>query len=114
MKKVNTISVKIYVGLREGYTDRLHQIDEVYDLCQDYVDVVGLCVTVNPIRFIYKNGHEDGAEIGLINYPRFPSTKKEIKKHALGIAKLAMGRFNQNRISIVVGSKTIMIERGNK
>lgn len=40
--------------------------------CQQYCNVVGLCVTVTETNYIYSGGSEKGYIIGLINYPRFP------------------------------------------
>lgn len=34
----------------------------------------GLCVTIEPTTFIYTGGEESGFVVGLVNYPRFPST----------------------------------------
>jgi hypothetical protein len=34
----------------------------------------GLCVTIEPTTFIYTGGEEAGYVVGLLNYPRFPST----------------------------------------
>jgi len=42
----------------------------------------GLCVTIEPTTFIYTGGEESGYVVGLVNYPRFPSTNEEIKDRA--------------------------------
>jgi ferredoxin len=82
MKTVDTFYANIYVGMREEYSDKIHNIEDAYKICQDYCDTVGLCVTVTPTKYIYKNGEEDGIIIGLINYPRFPSTPFDIETTA--------------------------------
>jgi ferredoxin len=38
----------------------------------------GLCVTIEPTTYIYTGGEEQGYVVGLINYPRFPSTLEAI------------------------------------
>lgn len=43
----------------------------------------GLCVTVEPTTFIYTGGEEIGFRVGIVNYPRFPSTGEEL--HALAV-----------------------------
>ena len=109
VKNVETITAKIYLGLREGYTDKVYSIDEVKDLLQDYVNEVGLCVTVSPTTFIYKDGREEGVIIGLINYPRFPTTKEKLERTAEDIANKCKERYKQIRISIEYQDRTLMI-----
>lgn len=111
MKTVDTYYAKIYVGLREEYSDKIHKIEEAYGLCQEYCDSVGLCVTVTPTKYIYKNGEEDGIIIGLINYPRFPSTPFGIETTSLEIANKFLVAFNQLKVSVETQETTYMIER---
>ena len=92
-KSVETITANIYLGLRESYTDRIHSLEEVKDFLQEYVNRVSLCVTVSPTTFIYKDGREDGVVIGLINYPRFPTTREALKKQAEEIALLCKNKY---------------------
>jgi|SRR3989338_5311469 len=110
IKTVDTITAKIYLGLKEGYTCEVHTLDEVKDFLQEYVNTHGLCVTVTPTNFIYTNGREDGVVIGLINYPRFPKTKEEIRRTSEEIAELCKDRFGQKRLSIEYQDQTIMFE----
>lgn len=42
----------------------------------------GLCVTIEPTTFIYTGGEESGFVVGLINYPRFPSSPEAIIERA--------------------------------
>lgn len=110
MKSIETITAKIYLGLREGYTDRFHSLDDVKDFLQDYTDSIGLCVTITPTTFIYKDGREEGVIIGLINYPRFPTDKEKLEQTAEEIASLCKERYKQNRVSIEYRDRTIMLE----
>jgi hypothetical protein len=111
MKTVDTYYARIYVGMREEYSDKVHNIEEVYELCQDYCNSIGLCVTVTPTKFIYKNGEEDGVIIGLINYPRFPAMNEEIQNTAYDIAIKFLKSFNQLKVSVEFPEKTCMVER---
>ena len=111
MKSVKTIRCTIFVGLREQYEGPIHDIKVVEDFLERYCDEVGLCVTVKPTHFIYKNGNEPGVEIGLINYPRFPSTKEKILEHAYAITECLILILNQHRVSIVLDDETILVER---
>lgn len=108
--EVDTYQVTISLGLREQYTNKIHNINEVINICQEYCDDLGLCVTVTPTYFIYTNGKEDGCFIGLINYPRFPSTPEEIFNKAFDLICILKEKFNQLRVSIICSDKTVMIE----
>ena len=41
--------------------------DNVIRYCVDYCTNVGLCVTVTPTNYSYRNGSENGVIVGLIN-----------------------------------------------
>lgn len=108
---VSTYQVTISVGLREEYSDKLHDISTVLKICQEYVDSVGLCVTVTPTTFVYTNGSEPGALIGLINYPRFPELSDVINGHAYALAERLLFELNQHRVTIIMPGKTKTLER---
>ena len=108
----HTYEIKIYCGLRHGYskTEPLHDIEEVKSICQGYCDRNGFCVTVNPTEFIYTDGFEPGAIIGIINYPRFPKGIGELDTRALELAEILLNEMNQERVSVVTPRETIMLE----
>jgi hypothetical protein len=106
MKTVDSFNVQIWVGLREEYSDKIHNIQEVYDICSQICAYPGNCLTVTPTRFIYKEGWEDGVVIGLINYPRFPKEKQRLIYDSWEIAQRLMEEFKQLRVSITTPEKT--------
>ena len=110
MKTVSTFTATIYVGFRERYTDVVRPIDVAYTALQKYADNGGVCVTVTPTRFIYKNGSEEGAAVGLINYPRFPEDVAGLKTKAINLAQILMHAFRQLKVSIVFPDETVMLE----
>ena len=61
-------------------------VDMAKDKCLEYCTRVGLCVTVTPTTYMYRGGGCEGVIIGLINYPRFPSTTQQIWAHAMNLA----------------------------
>lgn len=61
-------------------------LGEARKTCRDFCMAVGLCVTVTPTEFIYTGGSETGVCIGLVNYPKFPSTPEEIWRKAKSLA----------------------------
>jgi hypothetical protein len=119
MKVKKTFWAKIALGFREGYSSKVHAIDEVYKTCHEYCDKVGLCVTVTPTRFIYSkgkgiaDGYEDGCFIELINYPRFPQSKYDVVGLAIDLAKIFLKDFSQQRISIIATDNTYLVEQND-
>ena len=112
-KDCKTYEARIYVGLRIGYSKKIHTLNIAYKICQDYCNKIGFCVTFTETQFIYKSGKEPGLIIGIINYPRFPKEEYKLNEHALTIAGLLLNKLEQNRISIVFKNKTIMIQNDN-
>lgn len=109
MKTVKTFTATIYCGSKIRYSGKLFSLGFIEKICQRYVDSVGLCVTVTQTKFIYTEGNEPGVIVGLINYPRFPSTPRKIKAHAFKLAKLLKGGCKQLKVSIVFPNETVML-----
>ncbi len=109
MKIHPTFQASIFCGL-QGYTSSYHSVEEAEEICQEFVDDVGLCVTVTPTKFVYTNGREPGVIVGLINYPRFPSEPEDIKAKAVRLAMNLLKAFGQKRVSVVCTDETIMLE----
>jgi hypothetical protein len=66
----------------------------------------GLCVTIEPTTFIYTGGEESGYVVGLVNYPKFPSTSEGVTDRAASIARMLRDRTFQHSCMIVTPSKT--------
>jgi|TARA_R110000851_G_scaffold230898_10_gene383784 hypothetical protein len=98
---VNTYWAKIYIS---------GQIVHIENAVREYC-LSGLCVTVTPTNYIYAQGEESGAEIGLINYPRFPATNAEIDLKAQNLAELLMERCHQGSYTIMTPTKTTFYSR---
>ena len=111
MKTVETFTAQIAVGFKNIDTQEELSIEPAFAICQSYCDSVGLCVTVTPTIFVYTNANEHGCIIGLINYPRFPSTPEKILEHAFALAKKLLDEYHQYKVSIICPDKTYMIER---
>ena len=112
IRKTFTTEVTIWVGLREetdtGYI--IHDVSEVELICQEYVDNIGLCVTVTPTKFVYTGGNESGVSVGLINYPRFPEQHSQyVINKAIDLAKILRERLGQTRVSVVAPHDTFTI-----
>jgi hypothetical protein len=74
--------------------------------CQAYCDEIGLCVTVEAADYIYTGNSEAGAVVGLINYPRFPSTPEAIFDRAERLALRVMETCGQKSFSIMTPTTT--------
>ncbi len=109
VKTADTLTAKIYLGLREGYGSKQHSIDEVIDFIQEYIDRHPLCVSITPTTYVYTKGREEGAIIGLINFPKFPTTIGKLEATALEIAMLCKDKFNQDGVAIEFKDKTILV-----
>lgn len=107
IKTVPTFTATIYVGLKERSSGVVW--DESRDKIQAYVNAVGLCVTHTRTEFIYTNGKEPGFIVGLINYPRFPSSQEQIKAHAIAIAEMLLKACKQMKVTVVMPTETIML-----
>jgi len=106
---VPTFEVYIYLGRRHGYTDELNDLEDIKVLCDKFVEC-GLCVTIQELEYIYTGGREPGVKIGLINYPRFPSTEDKIMKQAHDLAEMLMKETNQFRCTVVNDSRIYLLE----
>lgn len=69
--------------------------------CRQYCLEVGLCVTVEPVIFIYTGGEETGLRVGLINYPRFPTNHEDLELTAHALAGRLLNALCQHSFSIV-------------
>jgi Fe-S-cluster-containing hydrogenase component 2 len=113
MKIEKTFTASIHVGLKIRETGEIQSVDEAKEICQNYCNEVGLCVSFTPTKYIYTNGEEPGVIVGLINYPRFPLPKQKNLSRALTLASLLMHSLSQMKVCVVCKDKTYMLENEN-
>lgn len=87
--------------------------DVIKHACREFCQA-GLCVTVEPLDFIYTGGEESGARIGLINYPRFPSTPDDIWQKAHDLALFIRNKTFQDSVLIMDKGKTLWMSKRDK
>lgn len=75
-------------------------------VCREFC-MTGLCVTVEPVAYVYTGGEEAGVRVGLVNYPRFPADPVEIISKARTLADILRVRLCQHSWLIVTPSETI-------
>ena len=111
MKEIDTWAASIFVGLREGYGDKILPIQKVRDICQEYCDEIGWCITITLTELVYKKGNEPGVIVGVINCPRFPNTIDVLKEKIWTLAELLLTQLKQERLSVVFPDKIVMLEK---
>lgn len=74
-------------------------------VCREFC-MEGLCVTVTPTTFVYTGGAEEGVEIGLVNYPRFPSSQARLYQQAKRLGRDLMERLCQHSYLVVTPKTT--------
>lgn len=67
------------------------------------------CVTVEPTTFLYTGGEEQGYVVGLLNYPRFPSTPEELNIYATNLAHRLLAHTFQTSAMVVTPTDTTWI-----
>jgi len=100
---------KIYVGRKEAYGPKVHSELEINWACENFCNQKGLCVNITETEFVYVGGREVGAIVEIINYPRFPREKEEIRRLAFELAYLLKEKLGQLRVSVAFPDYTYMI-----
>ena len=66
----------------------------------------GLCVTIEPTLFLYTGGEEHGFVVGLLNYPKYPSSPIDLLQRARHIRDLLLAETAQESALIVTPTTT--------
>lgn len=85
-------------------------VQDAKRICANYC-MKGLCVTVTETTFIYTGGRETGFVVGLVNYPRFPSTPEDITREAETLADVLIRNLCQHSALIQTPADAIWISR---
>src|SRR5580693_5308976 len=99
-KTVATFDITIYIA---GDADIARQV------CREYCFAFGLCVTVESCWYVYTGGEELGVRIGLLNYPRFPTTLVELRETAVRLAENLRLRLCQHSYLVVCPEETVWV-----
>jgi len=110
MKIEKSYNLQIWVGLREGYTDVICDVETVRMVIDKYINEHKVCVTITPTEFRYVAGWEPGVVVGLIQYPRFPVKESVLLEHAKNIAIQLKKILDQFRVTITSPKWTYLIE----
>jgi hypothetical protein len=96
---IDTFTARIYVAANRTTAEQV---------CREFC-ASGLCVTVEDTLFIYAGGEERGVVVGLLNYPRFPTTTDDIEQKALLLAQLLVERCYQRSALVVTPQRTVWL-----
>jgi len=102
IKDCNTYWVKIYIA---------GDIEQIKNIAQDYCFKIGQCVTITPTTYVYTGGREEGAEIGFINYPRFPEKEEIIWDQAMELTSKLINETFQLSATVMTPNITSFISR---
>ena len=86
-------------------------VDTARETCRQFCFDEKWCVTVKECDYVYTGGMESGFEIGIVNYPRFPSTYEELHEKAERLAVRLMAACCQWSALIVDASGTKWLSR---
>lgn len=89
-KSAQTIEVKIFIA---------GDYKEIQRVCRQYCKQ-GFCVSMKAADFVFTYGMESGAEITIINYPRFPAAAVTLHQHALQLARLMAEETHQGSYTV--------------
>jgi hypothetical protein len=98
-----------------AYDVRLYMagdIEVARQVCREFCDSIGWCVTVTPTTYVYRGGEggeELGFIVGAINYARFPATPATRNMKFLAIE--LMDRLNQQSFSIITPERSFWVSR---
>lgn len=100
-KSCDTFTARIYIA--GNYTT-------IQQVCAEFCEN-GFCVSVQPCSYIYKYGQEEGAEVTIINYPRFPETNEQLFLKAEKLGFKIADRCNQGSFTIQSDNETVFHSR---
>ena len=78
-------------------------------LCRDYCDRIGQCVTITKTNYVFRGGNETGLIIGLINYARFPKAKTHIWQRAVDLAYKLKEGLHQGSFTIQDHERSVFV-----
>jgi hypothetical protein len=110
IKKVATYEAKIYIGSRVGYEGEPFSLSDLKEAIKEYQTENTHSVRITPTTYFVKDYEEEGWEIAVINYPRFPKSEAAIYAFVYGLSVSLLKRFKQNRISFVTPGETVMLD----
>jgi len=79
-------------------------------VCRQFC-LTGLCVSIQKTDYIYTMGEENGVAVKIINYPRFPKSKDDIKTLCIRLTHALIEMTHQGSATIVLNDETLFYSR---
>ena len=86
-------------------------MNEIEIVCRKFVFPNGVCVTIEPLKYVFAGGLEPGAKIGFIQYVPFPEKQEEILNKAIDLGKKIAEANYQWSYSIIDIHKSYFFSR---
>jgi len=106
-------TVNVFVGTGDQLGGRY-----IKEFCETAVPInntqkhpPGLCVTYTYTTFAHKDDVEEGLQVSLRNYPRFPKSKSQILDLAIRLAEYLIEKLEQNTALIDAPDATVWVRR---
>ena len=116
-KIVDAYSVTMTVGQQRGYHGDIIKGEELHAEIKNYQDSLpdeeNCAVKVSSSKIQFKDYYEYCWDINVINYPRFPKPQTVIETFMIGLACRLMETMEQNRITVCLPDKHVMLEADN-
>lgn len=80
-------------------------------ICRQFCMAVGQCVTVTETDFIFTGGQEAGVMVGLLHYPRFPTTPAALAETAMALATALRDGLCQWSVLVEGPEETVWLNR---
>lgn len=74
---------------------------------------IGLCVTIEPLDFIYTGGREPGYRVGMVNYPRFPKSQDRLESIAMDLAVVLLNETFQKSALVVAPNGSMWLSNAD-
>ena len=112
LKRVPIVEARITLGLRQGFDGSTTSLSQVRDALHTRLQNEAFTLAVTPVEIIYRAGTEAGAQVALIDDPRFPVGEEAFKSRAISLAQWLLREFQQHRLCVIFGDECVMIEAG--
>lgn len=118
--KCKTFTSTLTVGLYKGYTQEIipisyvkEQIVKTQQIVLNQLNIV-LSAKLTQCEIICLGQEEPSVMIDFIQYPKFQYEEKTLKEAILFFTKKMKESLHQNRVVVVFGDETIMMENSNE
>jgi len=114
--KSKTIDYQLFLGGVYGYTEQRFTIEDVQAAIWEFLEKRTLASSYNIVkcRYLRSGWSEDGYRIQTVNYPTRIQTPHELECGILALARFLMRHFRQERVSLVMGDETWLLQRKSR